>query len=365
MVSSLLIFLLVLSLLIFIHEFGHFITAKIFGIKIEEFGFGYPPRLWAKKIKETTYSINIIPFGGFVKLLGQDSGERKKIKTKEIKKAFFSQPKKIRALIIIAGILGNFFLGILCFTFIYCHIGIPVKLGYLEIQEVIKDSPAYAAGLEKKEKIYTINNQKINNTLSFLKFLENNQGKTISITTNKGQYNLTLKQNPLPGEGRLGLLLSDTELRFFPWWQMPFRAAFSGLKETAEWTLLVLQSIIISLHQLFKGIAPEVSGPIGIFQLTSQAAKAGYLELVQFIGILSVNLAVLNLLPFPALDGGHLLFLVLADFLGKKRKEKIENIANALGMAFLLVLMLLITINDLSRIFKKTSFYNFFQFFFK
>jgi len=138
MLPNIIIFLLVLSILIFIHELGHFLTAKWAGIKVEEFGFGYPPRLIGKKIGETIYSLNWIPFGGFVRLLGQEGKDKEDIPKKDIKRAFFSKPKSKRALVLLAGVFGNFVLGLICFSYIYCNLGIPKKLGYVEIVEVVE-----------------------------------------------------------------------------------------------------------------------------------------------------------------------------------------------------------------------------------
>ena len=365
MLPPLITFLIVLSLLIFIHELGHFLAAKKSGIKVEEFGFGYPPRIWGRRMGETIYSINWIPFGGFVKLLGQEKRERKKWSPQEIKRAFFSQSKKAKTIVLLAGIFGNFLLGALCFSIIYSKIGIPTELDYVKVVEVIKDSPAANAGLKRDNKIISIDGESIYSTAGFIKLIEENKGQEIVLQTLENEFHLIPRENPPEEEGRLGIVITDIEMVFYPFWQMPFRGAWEGLKEAFGWSWMILQGIGLTVKQLFHGITPEVAGPVGIFQLTASAAEQGILQLIQFVGILSVNLAVLNFLPFPALDGGHLMFLYIGPLLGKKRREKIENVVNTAGFIFLISLMILVTINDFARLFKDSPVVEFIKSFFK
>lgn len=352
MLPSILVFLIVLSLLVFIHEFGHFVAAKKAGILVEEFGFGYPPRIWGKKIGETIYSINWIPFGGFVKLLGQEIRDKKKISKKELKRAFFTQSKKTRIIVLLAGVLGNFLLGVFCFSIIYSKIGVPRRLDYIKIVEVVEGSPAEKAGLKKDDQIVLVNGKKIASIEEFVKIIEENKGKEVNLKTLKGKFSLVPRENPPEGEGSLGVVITDIEMVFYPWFKMPFVGAWYGLKEALGWGMMVFGGVIVSIKQLLTGITPEVAGPVGIFQMTSEAAKQGILELIQFVGILSVNLAVLNFLPFPALDGAHLVFVFVGDWLGEKRREKIEYWTNMMGFVFLISLMILVTINDLVKLFK-------------
>ena len=364
MLPPLIVFLIVLSLLIFIHELGHFLAAKKSGIKVEEFGFGYPPRIWGKKIGETIYSINWIPFGGFVRLLGQEKREKKKWSVQETKRAFFSQPKKTKALVLLAGIFGNFLLGTVCFSVIYSKLGIPRELGYVKIVEVIKDSPAEEAGLKQDDQIVSVSGKTISSSKEFIETIEENKAREIVLQTTEKEFTMIPRENPPENEGRLGVVITDVEIVFYPWWQMPFRGAWEGIKEAMLWSGMILQGLVITIKQLFAGVPPEVAGPVGIFQLTSAAAEQGILVLIQFTGILSVNLAVLNLLPFPALDGGHLVFVYLGPLLGEKRREKIEHIINTTGFIFLITLMILVTINDFARLFKDSPIVSFLKSFF-
>ncbi|MFC1711302.1 RIP metalloprotease [Patescibacteria group bacterium] len=354
MLPPLIIFLIVLSILVFIHEFGHFIAAKKNGIKVEEFGFGYPPRLWGKQIGETLYSINWIPFGGFVRIFGQESHSAKDISVKDKNRAFFAKSKKARALVLVAGALGNFLLGILCFALIYSKIGIPEKLDYVKIAGVTDNSPAKNAGLKEGDKVLAVNGKKTISLSEFIPILEQEKGKEIVLQTQRGDFSVLVRENPPENEGRLGVIITDIEKKFYPWWQMPFRGMWEGTKEALSWGLMIFLGLGYSIKQIFLGVAPEVAGPIGIYQLTTTAAKQGILELIQFVGILSVNLAVINMLPIPAFDGGHLVFLLFGDFLGKKRKDKVEHGINIAGFVIIISLMVLLTANDLIRIFKSS-----------
>jgi len=361
MLANVIVFIIVLSILIFIHELGHFIAAKKSGIKVEEFGFGYPPRIWGKKVGGTVYSVNLIPFGGFVRLLGQERREKEKYSPSELRQAFFNKSKKTRSLVLLAGIFNNFLLGVLCFSVIYSKLGIPRKLGAVEIVEVLSGGPAAEAGLQAGEQITAIQGQETVSIAEFTDLIEANQGQEISLQAGEKELTLIPRKNPPPEEGSLGVIITDTELVFYPWWQMPFLGAWEGLKEAFGWSLMVLEGICLSLRQLFAGVVPEVAGPVGIFQLTAGAAEQGLLSLIQFVGILSVNLAVLNLLPLPALDGGHLVFVFVGDLLEEKRREKVEHIINLVGFVFLLSLMVLVTISDLSRLWQGWSLFNLFR----
>jgi len=357
MLPGIFVFLIVLSLLVFIHELGHFLVAKKTGIMVEEFGFGYPPRIWGKKIGNTVYSINWIPFGGFVKLLGQEARDKKNLPAKVHNCVYFSKPKKIKAAVLLAGITGNFLLGVFCFAIIYSKLGIPQKLNYVKIADVVEGAPAADSGLQKDDKVFAINDKKVAEISDFAKVVEEHKGQQIVVQTERGDFTVISRENPPEGEGRLGILITDTTQVFYPWWQMPFLGAWAGLKEALGWGIMVVLGLVLTIKQIFAGIAPQVAGPVGIYQLTTIAAKQGILELIQFVGMLSVNLAVLNLLPFPALDGGHLVFLYLGDILGEKRKEKVEHIFNLVGFVILLSLMVLITINDILRILKTSPFF--------
>lgn len=371
MLPSIIIFFIVLSVLVLIHELGHFLAAKKAGILVEEFGFGYPPRIWGKKIGETIYSLNWIPFGGFVKLFGQELEEDGKIPVKLQKRAFFKQSKLARASVLLAGVFGNFLLGISCFTIIYSKTGIPQNLGYVQIIDTMPDSPARLAGLVKDEIIKSVNNEPITSADEFIKKVENQKGQNITLVTDKGTHALTVRENPPEGEGRLGVIFTDVKMVFYPWWKMIFWSVIEGTKEAVSWGWLIAGSLVLTIKQLFSGIVPQVAGPVGIYQITAMAARQGYLELLQFVGFFSINLAILNLVPFPALDGAHLVFVFIGDWMGKKRRLAVERTVNTAGFFILISLMLLVTIGDILRLLKTVSLsalikpFSFLQTFFK
>lgn len=354
MLLTLITFFIVLSVLVLVHEFGHFLVAKKAGIKIEEFGLGYPPRILGKKIGKTIYSLNWIPFGGFVRLYGEELSHFAKA-TRD--KAFWAKSKKVRTAVIIAGVLANFLLAIFCFSIVYSFTGIPKKTNEVRIVGVIQNSPAEKFGLKEEDVILEVDGQKIDNLEKFLNLIQKNKSVRVKLLVErKEEGNLLLwvtpRENPPEGEGPLGVVVSDTKIIKYPFWQMPLRGGIEGIKEALGWGALILTSLKKMLLDLFfRGVIPkDVAGPIGIFQVTANVAKGGILTVLQFIGVLSVNLAILNILPFPVLDGGRLVFIAYELVARRRPKPSLERFINAIGMAFLLFLIILVTINDLSRI---------------
>lgn len=357
---TLFVFLITLSVLVLVHEFGHFWAAKKAGIKVEEFGFGYPPRLWGKKIGETIYSFNWIPFGGFVKLYGEELAEEKKGK-----KSFWSQSKKARAAVIVAGVLGNFLLAIVCFSIVYSAVGIPFKTDQIKIVGIAQDSPAEKIGLKENDIILAVDDEPLSDLKHFVALVEEKRETQVKLLVKREKDNngnlvlfLAPRAKPPEGEGPLGVIISNIEMKKYPFWQMPFRGAVEGVKEALGWGALIFSSLAKMLIDLIgRGVVPkDIAGPVGILQVTSGVARQGILTILQFIGVLSINLAVLNILPFPALDGGRLLFVFYEVVTRRKPKPLIEHWVNAVGMVVLLSLIVLVTINDVQRIISTTSF---------
>lgn len=354
MLLTIIAFIVILSILIFVHEFGHFIVAKKTGTKVEEFGFGYPPRIWGKKIGETIYSINALPIGGFVKLLGEELYEE--VKEEEKEKSFYSKSKKVRTAILLAGVLMNFFLAVIAFSIIYTKIGIPTQTERVSIVGVAENSPAAEAGFKLDDVVISVDGEKIEDNDSFIRITEEKAGKEMVIEIERGEEKLTLsvipREEPPEGEGPLGVVISQMEMKFYPFWQMPIRGSIEGFKEAFAWTRLVLEFVGRMITRLLTlGEVPrDVAGPVGIFQITGRAVEGGYLAVLQFLGILSVNLMVLNILPFPALDGGRLVFIGYEVVTGRRPKPSLERWVNTVGMVFLMFLLFLVTINDVVRI---------------
>lgn len=353
--GAIITFIIILSVLVLVHELGHFILARKAGIKVEEFGFGYPPRLWGKKIGETTYSLNLLPIGGFVRLFGEDYLEDKDKVGPEAKRAFFNQRKRIRIAVLLAGVVMNFLLGVVLFAAVYTKIGIPEEVDYLKVTGLAEGAPAMEAGLKLEDKIVgVVGYEGEALTEEFVDFVKARRGQTVVLKLIDGKEIAVvprLEEDTPEGEGALGVLISSVDLVQYPLWQRPFRGAVVGVKEAWGWGKDIIQGLAGMISRLVVGEVPkDVAGPVGIFQISKDITQEGIVATLQFMGILSINLAILNLLPIPALDGGRLMF-VLAEAVTRKRvNPKIEQWVHLIGMVFLLGLMVVITINDIRRL---------------
>ncbi|MBI2310438.1 site-2 protease family protein [Candidatus Collierbacteria bacterium] len=368
---QLIVFFLILSVLVLVHEFGHFISARIFGIRVEEFGFGLPPR--AKKLFTkwgTVFTLNWLPIGGFVKLYGEEYSHGDEIVAGEAGR-FYDKPARVRAVVFVAGVIMNFLLGIFLFATVYSFVGIPVTTDRVRVEEIVADSPAEVAGLKiddivqklsvsGKDPSTALGMTEIKETNQLVKLVTENAGREIELLVvakdgSERTINVTPRKDPPAGQGALGIVLSNVELRKYPWWQMPFRGAVVGLSEAIAWGKDIASGLGHMVYGLVtgRGVPKDLSGPVGIYQVSGQVIKQGFLATLQFMGVLSINLAVLNILPLPALDGGHVFFLLIEKLIGKKRKNKIEGYVNTAGMIFLLSAMALITIRDVGRLIVK------------
>ena len=321
MISALII-IIGLSLLILIHELGHFLAAKYFGVKVEEFGFGFPPRLWSKEHGETVYSVNSLPFGGFVRLYGENKplGPR----------SFLSQTAGRRALIIIAGVALNFLAGWFLISAIY-FIGLPPAV---VVNEVLAGSPGKAAGIQTGDVILNFKTAG-----ELVDFVKEHPGEEMILEIRRLDNNLIFRLTPQP---RLGLSLVDAGI--------PARslgASFiAGLKTSFD----LAGAVLLALATLFQ--APgNVVGPVGILEIAVKTGGAGLIYLLQILALISINLAVLNILPIPALDGGRLFFIIIEKLRGRPLDFQKEARANLIGFAFLLALIVLVTVKDIIGIF--------------
>lgn len=358
---QIIVFILMLSVLVLVHEFGHFIVAKFFKMRVEEFGIGLPPRAKTLFSKAgTIFSINWLPLGGFVKLYGEDMEDPAQLASKE---AFFNKPKRQRAAVLLAGVCMNFILGILAFGVVYTYLGIPTKTNKVIIIDVGKNTPAEAVGIKTDSEVIKIKygNEDVafTNIDSFVKQIDAFKGKEIEVTllTKEGKENIvkvTPRLNPPQGEGALGVSLSNIEMKMYPVWQRPFRGVWVGIGEAWSWGKEIAKNLGTVMLGLVtgKGVPKDVAGPIGIYQVSKEMYKVGWVAVLQFMAILSINLAILNVMPFPALDGGRIFFLGVEMIIGKKLKNRIEGYVHTVGMVFLLGLMVLITIRDVIRLIK-------------
>jgi regulator of sigma E protease len=351
MVSSIFTFLIVLSLLVLIHELGHFLVARYFGVWVEEFGFGLPPRLFGKRVGETIYSINLLPFGGFVRLHGESTEEG----ITKPRRAFLNKSKTTRALIVIAGVVMNFILAVVAFAVVYSFTGIPRTTGEVKIVEVTSGSPAQIAGIIPGDIVKSVNKQPVSDIDQFVGLVEQTKGKrtAFEIDRDTGVFGVTItpREDPPEDEGPLGVVITDVETYFPPLWQRPFVGIYYGFKEALFWGGNMVMGFAGIFKDLLSGRTPQdIAGPVGIFAITSEAAKFGVIAVINFIGILSVNLAILNIIPFPALDGGRLLFIEIETVIGRKIIPRVEAVIHTIGMIILLILLLAITAHDIKRL---------------
>ena len=353
MLISFITFIIVLSILILVHEFGHYIVARKNGIWVEEFGIGYPPRIWSKKIGETIYSINLLPLGGFVRLHGEQSEED----LTKPKRAFINKSKKVRVAVLSAGVIMNFLLAVLCFSIFYGFEGVPRQTDNVIISGVISNSPADKAGIKENDVVVSVDNTKINGIDEFSKIINEKKGQQVTLTIlSQGARStkdivITPRVNIPENEGPLGVLITQTEIYFPPVWQRPFLGVYFGFKDAIYWGRQVLMGLFLMVGSLVRGQVPtDIAGPVGIYAVTTEVAKIGILPLINFLGIFSVNLAVINFLPIPALDGGRFLFIVIEKAIGRKVLPKVEAAIHGAGMIFLLLLFFLITFVEIKRL---------------
>ncbi len=328
-----------LSILILVHELGHFLAAKKFGLLVEEFGIGLPPRIWGKRIGETVYSVNALPFGGFVKIFGEDSSSNL-----ENSRNFIFLPIWKRSIIISAGVLMNFLLGWLAISLVF-SIGIPQTV---LVTDVSLNSPASQIGLNAGDKIIGFSNVD-----ELIKFIDGNRGKEIVLKVKRQgevkEFKTIPRINPPEGEGALGISLVEAGL--------PKKNLLASVREGFKTSVEMIKNIFFAFFNLIvkafvgKASLEQVAGPVGIVKITAQAGSLGFVYLLQLLALISLNLAVLNIFPFPALDGGRLLFLLIEKIKGSPLPQKFERYANVAGMALLLFLMLIITIKDIANFF--------------
>jgi regulator of sigma E protease len=352
---TIILFLLVLSLLVLFHECGHFFAARFFGCRVEEFGFGFPPRAWSFKGKQTLWSINWIPLGGFVKIKGEGEESHEN-------DSFIVKPLWQKAIILVAGVFMNLVLAMILFWIGYVA-GFPMAVDGLPadavvrnrellIEQVLPDSPAGKAGIETGMRITAVNGTPITSFADFLKTGAADEPGTMTITvTNGEEKTLTLEKILIPDAKRYGIGVGLVETGVVSYG--PFRAVAEAGKTTYQVTVGTFGAFWDLLSGIFRGKGVgDVSGPVGIAVLTGQVAKLGFVHLLQFAAMLSVNLAVLNVIPFPALDGGRLFFVALAAVRGKKAAAKWENIFHTIGFFLLMALVIVITFKDVMKLFR-------------
>lgn len=340
---TLIYFVLILGITICIHEFGHFIFAKKAGVHVYEFSLGMGPLLkqWERKDDETVYSIRLFPIGGYVSMAGEEVDEDKKIPAK---KRLYNKSWGQRFMTIVAGVLFNFILAIVIFFFLGLVSGTPSKHAY--ISDLEEGMPAYSSGLKVGDKIVKMNGKNIDADMLLLELMVNGKEEVTLTIEHEDNKREDIVMTPKKQE-------DDTYKYGFGITTKVEKGFIYAVKYAFTKTVSLVNQMVHILCYLFTGklALNNLSGPVGIYEVVGETAKAGLLNLVYLLGYISLNVGFMNLLPIPAFDGGRLLFLIIEKIKGSKVNPKTENLIHTIGMFFLLGLMLIITYNDIVRIF--------------
>jgi len=354
-VRTLVLFVLTFTVIIAVHEFGHYITARLLGMKVLEFAFGFPPRLLAIKHAGIDYSINAIPFGGFVRILGQDDFSLRQAGEGE-PGSFASKPWWAQAIVLVAGVTMNMLLAICVLTISFAT-GATGPTGDVKVVKVAPNSPAEQAGVQVGDIVREIDGRAITNSRDLVSYITKQARQpspaevTIAIERN-GHRIPPLKALPRAappeGEGPLGIALDEAQ---GPVYQPLF-------PDSVQSAVALTGQVIVQIGELPgqllasrpSGGAPTVGGPIEIFRVTGQVAQYGVPTFLKLVGVLSVNLAVINIVPFPGLDGGRLFFVLIGGIFRIRISPQVEQAIHAVGFVLLLVLLLVVSIADVRRV---------------
>lgn len=342
--------LLVLSVLIFFHELGHFAAARFFGVRVDVFSIGFGKKLYSKTIGQTQWSLSAIPLGGYVKMKGQDDSDPTNISYDE--DSYNVKKPWQRIIILLAGPFANFLLAFVLY-FAIANLGVPKLLPY--VGEIGKDTPAYKAGLNKEDKIVQVHGNSVRYWEDIGQNINDAKGD-ISIVVERDQQLVTLQLSPevMEDQNIFGEKITRRIIGISPLGKQTtvYFGFVDGLgyawEETKKASLLIVQSV----QKLITGVVgtDKLGGIITIVDVTAQASSAGILALFFFTALISVNLGVLNLLPIPALDGGHIMFNLYEMITGRTASEKAMTYITMVGWAMLISLMLLGLYNDINRL---------------
>lgn len=354
MIITILVAFISLIALMVIHEFGHFVLAKRFGARVEEFGVGYPPRIFGKKLGETIYSLNLLPFGAFVRVYGETGGA-------DDYHSFTGRPMWQRFSIVLGGVVSFWIVSALILSVVAGVWGLPTEVDdsravlspKVHISQIMPDSPAKQADLRVGDIIVDFG--KAGDVQEFIGL---NKGKEITLTVKRGkevlEKELIPRVSPPEGEGALGIGLVRSGLIAYAWYEAPLRGVIATYDLTANvvngW-LLGLKSIL-GLAKLPEGLKMELMGPLGIFDLLGDYFEMGINYFLFLVSMISVALALANILPIPALDGGKFVFLAIETVRGKPINHKLEQKISSVFFTLLIILMVFVTVKfDIPRVF--------------
>lgn len=342
--------IIVFGLMIFVHEFGHFILARIVGIKVEEFALGMGPKIISKKGKETLYSLRLLPFGGFCRMAGEMGNEGYTETAIYDSGRFDQKPVASRMAVVIAGPVMNFILAILLFSLIFGFMGIPQDYD-TTIGEIMAGSPAESVGLQSGDRITGINGTPVASWSEMVELINAVPGQALQVQYARNGEERTVEIVPQPDPETERLLIGIIPKGNYIWQKIGFLA---GIKEgfVRTWEIIVLT--IKGLIGMIRGsISPGgVAGPIGIITMIGETARFGLVNLINLTALLSINLGLLNLLPIPALDGSRLLFMLVEALRGRPVSPAKENMVHLVGFAIIMGLMLIVTYQDIIKLFR-------------
>jgi regulator of sigma E protease len=343
MILTIVVGIIALSVLVIIHELGHFIAAKATGVRVEEFGIGFPPRAYGRKWRGTIYSINWIPFGGFNHISGEIDPA--------VPKGLASRGYGVRLLVLSGGILMNLIFPFLLLSIAYM-IPHDIASGRVVIEEVSPNSPAEIAGIQPGDTIISVNDRAVENGSDLSRYIQLNLGKEITLVIEHADattetVSLTPRWRPPEGEGAVGVLSRTEDAVIISESYPPWEAVPMGVRSCIEALVLYKNGII----GLIIGTIPFTpAGPVGIVQLTGEVAQSGISPVLELTAFISIALAITQLIPFPALDGGRIVFVLLEWVRrGKRVSAKVEGIVHSIGFMILLGLLVLITYQDIIR----------------
>ena len=344
---TIIIFILVLGTIVFIHEFGHFLFAKLMGVYVYEFSLGMGPKLFGKKGKETEYCLRLFPIGGFCSMAGEEVDEEQ-IKVPEERRLQAKKPWQ-RFLIMFFGPGFNFIFAILLLFFVALFAG---SSSYEPIiSSVEKNYPAYEVGLEKGDEILEINNKKVkilDDVSIYLTIADKTKNTTIKVEKENGKI-VTYKLKPKK--------VKENEETSYKYGIGLKSEKKYGLVNSMKYTFVKTESLFkqmfITVKSLFTGgvKVDQLSGPVGIYSIVGEQSKEGLASVLYLMAFLSINVGFLNLLPLPAFDGGHILFIIIEKIKGSPVSQKTENMVHTIGLFLLMLLMIYITFNDILRLF--------------
>jgi len=354
---TIIVFVGLLLLLVLAHEWGHFITARWAGCKVNEFAFGFPPRLWSFTKGDTKYSFNLLPLGGYVKIEGEDGADQTPGPN-----SFTSKSARWRVFILSAGVIMNVIVAVILLSF-QAGIGVPTlvteeNLAQVAdvktfIVEVAPGSPAEAAGIQSLDRIVRLGQVSDPNIDVVRELVAAGAGQSIDLEVERAgvhhEIQLVPRADPPPGEGAMGVGLQEAGLIAVPWWKAPW----AGVVRTWDMLSAIVVQFGLLIGRLFSGgsVGETLTGPVGIAVFANEVTNLGFSYILEFGALISLNLAIINILPFPALDGGRIFFIGLEKVAGRRVPVKFEQYTHLAGFALLILLMLVITFKDITRFF--------------